>query len=44
MELQIALRTLLERLPGLRLADADVEWKVGVSTRGVRRLPVTWSA
>ncbi|WP_055549120.1 cytochrome P450 [Streptomyces sp. NBRC 110028] len=44
MELRIALRTLLERLPGLRLADAeqDVEWKVGVSTRGVRRLPVTW--
>ncbi|MFI0774561.1 cytochrome P450 [Streptomyces sp. NPDC021212] len=44
MELQIALRTLLERLPGLRFADAerDVEWKVGVSTRGVRRLPVTW--
>lgn len=44
MELQIALRTLLERLPGLRFADAehDVEWKVGVTTRGVRRLPVTW--
>ncbi|MEU1803553.1 cytochrome P450 [Streptomyces sp. NPDC019937] len=46
MELRIALRTLLERLPGLRFADAerDVEWKVGVSTRGVRRLPVTWDA
>ncbi|MFI0815259.1 cytochrome P450 [Streptomyces sp. NPDC021098] len=44
MELQIALRTLLERLPGLRFADTerDVEWKVGVTTRGVRRLPVTW--
>lgn len=41
MELQVALRTLLARLPGLRLAG-DVVWKSGVSTRGPERMPITW--
>ena len=44
LELQIALRTLLRRLPGLRFAtsEQDVEWKRGLFTRGPLRLPVTW--
>lgn len=44
MELQVALRTLLERLPGLRFAGSadDVVWKDGMATRGPERMPVTW--
>ncbi|WP_236792918.1 cytochrome P450 [Amycolatopsis sp. GM8] len=44
MELQVALRTLLERLPGLRFAgsEGDVRWKSGVATRGPEHLPLTW--
>ncbi|MEU6428567.1 cytochrome P450 [Microbispora sp. NPDC046973] len=44
MELQVALRTLLTRLPGLRLAGAedDVVWKTGLSTRGPEHMLVTW--
>ncbi|MGW7691435.1 cytochrome P450 family protein [Streptomyces asiaticus] len=41
-ELQIALDTLLARLPGLRLAidDADIEWIPAVLGRGTNHLPV----
>ncbi|MFF1809247.1 cytochrome P450 [Streptomyces sp. NPDC058251] len=41
-ELQIALGTLLTRLPGLRLAvpDADLEWVPAVLGRGTHHLPV----
>ncbi|WP_369167196.1 cytochrome P450 [Streptomyces sp. R28] len=41
-ELQIALGTLLARLPGLRLAirDDDIEWIPAVLGRGTNRLPV----
>ncbi|MCX4671120.1 cytochrome P450 [Streptomyces sp. NBC_01381] len=41
-ELQIALGTLLARLPGLRLAirDEDIEWIPAVLGRGTNRLPV----
>ena len=44
MELQVALRTLLSRLPGLRFADSehDIVWKTGVSTRGPERMPIAW--
>jgi cytochrome P450 len=43
MELQVALRTLLTRLPGLRLtSEDDIVWKTGLSTRGPERMPVTW--
>jgi cytochrome P450 len=44
MELQVALRTLLTRFSGLRLADTgqDIEWKTGVATRGPSRMLVTW--
>ncbi|CAL9639128.1 Cytochrome P450 monooxygenase PikC [Streptomyces sp. enrichment culture] len=41
-ELQIALGTLLTRLPGLHLAirDEDIEWTPAVLGRGAHRLPV----
>jgi cytochrome P450 len=44
MELQVALRTLLTRLPGLRIAgtDEDVRWKSGLATRAPEHFPVTW--
>ena len=44
MELQAALRTLLTRLPGLRIAgsDEDVVWKSGLATRAPEHFPVAW--
>jgi cytochrome P450 len=45
MELQVALRTLLERLPGLRLDDPTGEgvvWKAGLSTRSPEHMSVAW--
>ncbi|RZB16719.1 cytochrome P450 [Streptomyces sp. F001] len=44
IELQIALRALLTRLPGLRLAvaDQDLEWIGAVLARGVNQLPVSY--
>jgi cytochrome P450 len=46
MELQVALDTLLRRLPGLRFAAAGrgggIAWKNGLSTRGPEHFPVTW--
>ena len=46
MELQVALDTLLRRLPGLRFAesgrDGGIVWKNGLSTRGPEHFPVTW--
>ncbi|MBW4722477.1 cytochrome P450 [Saccharothrix obliqua] len=41
MELQVALDTLLRRLPGLRFAG-EVRWKEGMATRGPAHLPLTW--
>ncbi|MFS8201116.1 cytochrome P450 family protein [Streptomyces sp. CWNU-52B] len=43
-ELQIALRALLTRLPGLRLAvdDEDLVWISAVLARGVNELPVAY--
>jgi cytochrome P450 len=43
-ELQIALETLLAKLPGLRVEgeDADLAWKRGLLIRGFRELPVSW--
>lgn len=43
IELQIALRALLTRLPGLRLAvpDEDLQWVGAVLARGVNELPVS---
>ncbi|GAA0629326.1 cytochrome P450 [Streptomyces crystallinus] len=44
MEGRIALRTLLERAPGLELATGagSLEWLPGMLIRGVRHLPVRW--
>lgn len=44
VEMSVALTTLLERLPGLRLAVAEREitWKKGSLTIGPIALPVTW--
>ncbi len=44
LELQVALATLLRRLPGLRLAVADetVVYQGGFVIRGVQGLPVVW--
>ncbi|QSB16014.1 cytochrome P450 [Natronosporangium hydrolyticum] len=41
IELQVALRTLLDRFPRLRLADG-VRWRFGVVVRGPATMPVTW--
>lgn len=44
MELQVALGTLLERFPDLRLAvpEEELEWKSGQLARGLKALPVAW--
>jgi cytochrome P450 len=44
MELQVALGTLLRRLPGLRLAvtPAQIRWRTGGFVRGPIALPVVW--
>ena len=43
---QVALRTLLDGFPGLRLAgrEEDIVWKAGSATRAPERMPVTWDA
>lgn len=40
LEAEAALRAVLERLPGVRLADADLEWEPTIMVRGLRALPV----
>jgi len=42
--LEIALRKLFDRLPGLRLAAAaqDIPFKPGIAVQGLLELPVTW--
>ena len=44
MELQVAVATLLARLPELRFAgpEEEVEWKSGLLVRGPKRMPVAW--
>ncbi|GAB3155237.1 cytochrome P450 [Micromonospora sonneratiae] len=44
MELQVALGSLVDRLPGLRLAvpEPELAWKSGLLVRGLSALPVTW--
>ncbi|MBF6065724.1 cytochrome P450 [Nocardia terpenica] len=44
LELELALRTLVTELPGMRLAvpATELEFKGTTSAFGVRRLPVTW--
>jgi hypothetical protein len=40
MEAQIAINTLVQRLPNLRLAEAKIHWKKGLIFRAARRLHV----
>jgi cytochrome P450 PksS len=44
LEGQIALRRLLERMPGLRLAvpESTLRWRKGLNIRGLEALPVAW--
>lgn len=44
LQAQIALTTLARRLPELRLATNSLEWVPNFEFRGVKALPVTWSA
>lgn len=41
-ELQVALRTLLDRLPHLRPAETTFEWRNTLRNRGPQRLRVAW--
>jgi len=43
-ELEISLRLLLSRLPGLRPSTTQRQWRPSVSHRGLRALPVVWDA
>ena len=43
IEAEIAISTLLRRLPELRLDDADhPEWRPTFVLRGLKRLPASW--
>jgi cytochrome P450 len=42
LELEIALRLLLERLPGLRLVGGPLAWEPIFFARGLERLDVSW--
>lgn len=44
MEMQVMLRGLLDRFPGLRLAvpPSDIRWRRGELIRGPEAIPVTW--
>jgi cytochrome P450 len=43
IEAEVAIATLLRRLPGLRLDDADhPEWRPAFVLRGLQRLPASW--
>ena len=43
IEAEIAISTLLRRLPGLRLEDAETpEWRPTFVLRGLKRLPASW--
>ncbi|MFC7342208.1 cytochrome P450 [Saccharopolyspora griseoalba] len=47
MELQVALRALLTRLPGLDFAsspDRDIDWKTGMLVRGPLRMSLSWQS
>jgi len=44
IEVQVVLRRILERLPGLRLASDSLEWIPSVALHGLISLPVTFQA
>ncbi len=43
LEGRIVLQTLLRRLPGLRLAGAEPEYRDNFNLRGLKALSVTWN-
>jgi cytochrome P450 len=43
MEGQIALETMLRRLPDLRLTPGPVSWRPNLGLRGLTALPVTFT-
>jgi cytochrome P450 len=44
VELEVALHTLLDRVPELRLAvpESELQWKQGMAVRALVRMPVSW--
>jgi cytochrome P450 len=42
LEAQIAINTILKRLPRLRLETEDLEWNRNLTLRGLKSLPVTF--
>jgi cytochrome P450 len=44
MELEVAVRALVDRLPAIRLAvpEAQLPWKAGMFVRGPKALPLNW--
>jgi cytochrome P450 len=45
LEARIAIETLAERIPGLRLVpDQDLEWSPNMTFRGPRELHVAWES
>ena len=42
IEGEIALATLIKRLPNLALANDDPDWRLTFTLRGLSTLPVTW--
>jgi cytochrome P450 len=44
LQAQVAISTLAQRLPTLRLASGEVEWLQNFEFRGVQALPVSWGA
>lgn len=42
VEAQIAINTLLRRMPTLRLASEELEWRETVTIRGLKALPVAF--
>ena len=42
LEGEIALSTLVKRLPNIRLADDELDWRKTFTLRGLSTLPVVW--
>ena len=42
LEAQIAINTLVQRLPNLELATDTLEWRENIVLRGLKALPVTF--
>lgn len=42
LEVQVAIRRLMQRMPKLALADGPLEWQANDRFRGLNALPVTF--